>query len=376
MTRTLDDSTVASHPGRVRLSPAKLKRLEPDFYSFLSTWIFRRRRSEWLTHLEEHLFYGDSRAAMVISTASLLIAAYTDEIDCVALLRFQDHFVADYGLEVGSRLITVNLYTYLENTYEKDLTPGPGSSGNYQNFSPLIADFLTDDLDRLAERKAEISETEWRRTKSLGRSYLANRPGRARDGRPLSCSLPAEAIKSPADSETVRSALASAFTEPYNAPTPFLEVLKRIFYLVAFVLLTLGSVRGIGLNSRLGLFAVAVFGSMLVLSAVSILRVRRDIRAGAGVRKKVTFKGAYMWAGTLAVSLLLGVVGEMIIGVMTGVLPRLAIWVASFVSITAFYPFRDKHEKDLNFPLWLIYAGLMGILSVVIAQFMSWLERG
>ena len=371
MTRTLDDNTVASHPGRVRLSPAKLKRLQPEFYSFLSTWIFRRRRSEWLTHLEEHLFYGDSRAAVVISTAPLLIAAYTDEIDCVALLRFQDHFVADYGLEVGSRLIAVNLYTYMENTYEKDLTPGPGASGNYQNFSPLIADFLTDNLDRLAERKAEISETEWRRTKNLGSSYLANRRGRARDGRPLSCSLPAEEIRSLPDSETVRSALASAFTEPYNAPTPFLEVLKRIFYLVVFVLLTLWGVREIRVNPRLGWSAVAVFGSMLVLSAVSILRVRRDIRADAGVRKNVTFKSAYMWAGTLAVSFLLGVVGEMMIGVMSGVLPMLAIWLASFVSIAAFYPFRDKHEKDLNFPLWLIYAGLMGIFSVVVAQFMS-----
>ena len=38
--------------------------------------------------MAEHLEHGDSRAAIVISTdPELLIAAYTDELDCIAMLR-------------------------------------------------------------------------------------------------------------------------------------------------------------------------------------------------------------------------------------------------------------------------------------------------
>lgn len=95
----------------------------------------------------------------------------------MALLRFSDRFVSEYDLKPGSRLITVNTYEYhdgsYERSYETDLAPGPAASGNYRNFSPFIADFLTDDLDRLAKRKATIGEDEWRRTEELGETYVS-----------------------------------------------------------------------------------------------------------------------------------------------------------------------------------------------------------
>lgn len=202
MTETLDDNTAASNPGGFRLSSAKLKILQPELYGrfawfgwYLVDGKIKSRRSYWLTRIEEHLLYGDSRAAVVVGTSSLLVAAYTDEIDCVVLLRFQDRFVSEYNLERGSRLITVNTYDYDEgSSYEIDLNPGPEAGEYYQNFMPLIADFFTDDVERLNARKAGISEEEWQRAEDMGQAYLSQNYAPPRDGRPFWSFLPFEQL--------------------------------------------------------------------------------------------------------------------------------------------------------------------------------------
>ena len=200
-TKTLDDNTEASHPGNVLLSHAKLERLQPELFS-ITKWLgFLARnpsamfaaveRSYWKTHIEEHLMYGDGRAALVVSTSPLLISAYTDEIDCVALLRFESSLVSEYGLIVGSRLLTVNTYSSFEKSYEEDLTAGPGAERLYGNFSPFIAEFLTDELAETEQRKTQIQESEWLRTEKLSSEYLSRSYAKARDGRPLLSILPA-----------------------------------------------------------------------------------------------------------------------------------------------------------------------------------------
>ncbi len=193
-TKTIDQNTEASHPGLVALSHRKLRILHPELYStFL--WLQHllsyssvypiKKRSFWRTYVEEHLMYGDSRAAVVISISPLLIAAYTDEIDCIAMLRFDDSFISSFRLTEGERLLTVNTYTDFVNGYEPDLKPGPNQHGRYGNFAPYIAEFLTEDGERLQRRKAEIDEGEWRKTEELGREHLSKHGTRARDGRPL-----------------------------------------------------------------------------------------------------------------------------------------------------------------------------------------------
>lgn len=187
MTRTLDDSTQASHPGAVRLSHEKLKKLRPDLYGFryIFLWILIKivRGVPQKVYIEEALFNGDSRAAVVVSTSPLLVAAYTDELDCVAILQFPNEFATEYSLSVGSRLLTIN--TYGEGgTYSADLTIGPGNSGNWTRFHPLIADFLSNDTDRIGARKREITEDEWSRAAALGNAYLKEKPGVARTGKP------------------------------------------------------------------------------------------------------------------------------------------------------------------------------------------------
>jgi hypothetical protein len=193
-TRTLDDTTSASDPGQIRLSHTKLRVLRPDLYGIGGIWksILAFIRIGWpqRIYIEEQLQCGDSRAAVVVSTTPLLIAAYTDELDCVAVLRFPGEFVDQYRLSIGTRLLTVNCYGRSPD-YDPDLILGPKLIQRWTGFHPVIAEFLTDDFDRVQARKNEITEDEWRRTETMGTEYVKSRPGIARDGRPVYSSIPA-----------------------------------------------------------------------------------------------------------------------------------------------------------------------------------------
>lgn len=193
-TQTLNDNTAASDPGGIRLSHAKLRRFHPELYEPKGLWRWLGRRSPmqefWLTRKTEHLLHGDSRAALVVSVQPLLVAAYTDELDCIALLHFPPELVAEYGLQVWTRLLTVNLYAF-GSTPVADLENGPASYRRYSNFDPLIAEFVSDDLPRIEYRKAEIPEAEWQRTAALAHAYLGKHEPLARDGRPMRCGDPA-----------------------------------------------------------------------------------------------------------------------------------------------------------------------------------------
>ena len=193
-TRTFDDATSASDPGQVVLSHAKLRALRPDLYGIAGVWnfIFTLLRRSWphRIYIKQHLRFGDSRAAVVVSTKPLRIAAYTDELDCVAMLCFPDEYVHQYSLSIGTRLLTVNCYGDSPN-YDRDLIPGPKSVNRWTGFHPIIADFLTDDYDRVEARKKQIAEGEWRRAYLMGKEYIKLRPSVARDGRPIFSSIPA-----------------------------------------------------------------------------------------------------------------------------------------------------------------------------------------
>src|SRR5688500_4027368 len=118
----------ASDPGRLRLSASKMRILRPDLYGLRGVW--RAVQGTMGKKLEDEigcttrlLIEGDSRAAVVVSLHPLLVAAYTDEMDCIAMLRFPASFIPAYSLEVGSRLLTVNSYGYRPLT--RDLIAGP-----------------------------------------------------------------------------------------------------------------------------------------------------------------------------------------------------------------------------------------------------------
>ena len=198
-TLTLNDDTYASHPGLVLLSQSKLKRLEPDL--FPSWWWKVCNAAAWKKleyfriHIEEHLNNGDSRAAIVLKTRPLVVAAYTDELDCVALLRFPGELAVEDNLKEGSRLLTVNTYRWREQGIAPDLTFGEGDYKRYGNFAPFIAEFLSDDKEHIEQRKAQIGEDEWQRTWQMANEYVTRCGWIARDGCPSFCDKPAQKAK-------------------------------------------------------------------------------------------------------------------------------------------------------------------------------------
>ncbi|MEQ9672505.1 hypothetical protein [Coleofasciculus sp. G2-EDA-02] len=88
-------------------------------------------------------------------------------------------------------MLTVNCYRKSQD-YDQDLIPGPKLIQRWTGFHPIIADFLTDDYDRLEARKNEITEDEWQRAETMGTEYIQLRPGVARNGRPVYSSIPAQ----------------------------------------------------------------------------------------------------------------------------------------------------------------------------------------
>jgi hypothetical protein len=188
--------TAASDPGGLTVSERKLRYLRPDLYG-LQGFRHRVRVSVGLAwdereYIDQHLLGGDTRAAVVVSVDPLRVAAYSEDLDCVAILAYPDEFVEEYGLRIGSRALTVNTY-FRDNRAEPDLTPGPKSSGRWTGFHPIIAEFVSDDAPRIKKRKSEIADEEWRRAYQMGMARLEERPDLARDGRPPKSGMAAEA---------------------------------------------------------------------------------------------------------------------------------------------------------------------------------------
>jgi hypothetical protein len=185
MAKYHDEETAASDPAQVSLSVRRFRRLEPTARG-LRGWYWRwfAGGRQFEERLDEHLHLGDSRAACVVSIEPLLVAAYTDELDCVAMLCFPSWLVEEHALKLGSRLLTVNSYAYGSEVVA-DLEPGPNDLNQYVNFFPVIAEFVSDDGQRIAERKTAIASEEWQRCQSMGRDYLQRNQGQWRNGSPL-----------------------------------------------------------------------------------------------------------------------------------------------------------------------------------------------
>jgi len=190
MSRYHDDRTRASDPGNLRLDMKKLAMFQRDMNPL-------RRPLRKLAYpvglLDEHLQLGDSRAAVVVQTApSILVAAYTDELDCLVILRFPSFVKQFYQLEKGTRLLTVNTYTCGIRT-ARDLRPGLLNTHRYCNYFPIIAEFLSNDIEYIERRKEEILDDEWQRISTFMLQHLSAKKSkfRARNGSPYFSMIPA-----------------------------------------------------------------------------------------------------------------------------------------------------------------------------------------
>jgi hypothetical protein len=197
-------SGVASLPGDIPISMPKLIRLEPllappetkkgEQPAADKKQIPEPTRLRVLEVLREHMAAGSSNAAVVISVKPLLVAAYTGDLDCIAMLAFPDWLVKEYNLQVGSRLLTVNTFHTPEHRKDApDLHFGPKRLPKFTNVFPIIADFVTYDKERVAEREKEIGDEAWERCEKYGKEYREKYLDLARNGSPLYSGVPAAA---------------------------------------------------------------------------------------------------------------------------------------------------------------------------------------
>ena len=197
MSKYHNDRTFASDPVSITLSIQKLRRLQPELFGRWGLFpvfhwglqiMWPRAFREMLA---EHLQSGDSRAAIVCGIQpELLVAAYTDEQDAVLVLRFPNYLVNEYNLQLSSRLLTVNTYGRGVRMV-RDISPGQRSIGRYTNYYPIIAEFVSDDMDTIDMRKRGIREAEWKRCADFANAKLASPHHKPRDGRPLKSGNPA-----------------------------------------------------------------------------------------------------------------------------------------------------------------------------------------
>ena len=195
--RQRHEMTAATHPGRLTLNRRLLQNVEPELRGKrLRRWQEQdhkegtSRVTGTLESLARHLARGDARAAYVIKTTpDVLVAAYTDELDCIAMLRFPQTVADVYRLEIGTRLIACHFYQKTDYGVALDLVPGADASERWHNFHPLIGSFLSADDDRLRQLEREIREEEWSRTRELAADWLERfdegDAWPARDGSPL-----------------------------------------------------------------------------------------------------------------------------------------------------------------------------------------------
>ncbi len=185
----------AYRPATIPLSMLKLTQVSPYLRAFNTKLDCLRRDSHSsqydISYIRKRLLDGCAHAAVVINTKPLLVAAFSPELDSVAMLHFPDVLVVRYNLTRGSQLLSVN--TYIMNTKQthgkvkSDFILSQSRNLNYFNFRAYVADFLTDDLGRLKKRKQEIPSDEWARAEALGKAYFARNGNYARDGDPRFC---------------------------------------------------------------------------------------------------------------------------------------------------------------------------------------------
>lgn len=68
---------------------------------------------------------------------------------------------------------------------QKDVVLGPNNNRRWCGYSPIIAEFVSHDIDVLIEKKKEIDEDMWDYVYKLGLEYRERYPNACRDGRPI-----------------------------------------------------------------------------------------------------------------------------------------------------------------------------------------------
>ena len=176
-----DNNSFTASPRFISLSLSKLDKFK-DKLSPMSKILANIKYSP--NKLDNYLKNGDSQAAVVLQTYNtLIVAAYSSELDSVALLQFPVSIAKQYDLAVGDRLLTINSY-HQSKKKAIDLQQGADSTTRYNNVYPLIADFLSEDDDAIESRKRQVKDSDWEKALKMGHKKMMQKGVVPRNGSP------------------------------------------------------------------------------------------------------------------------------------------------------------------------------------------------
>ncbi len=164
MANYIDENSMASNPGAVCLSREKFKELRDKILRVnpLKKIYFNKQ----FRRIDQYLRNGDTQPAVVLSISPLIISVYSEDMDAVLFLKFPEELASKYGLSVGSRLVSSNVY--FEGTkLAKDIQTGTGYTHSFVNFTPVIPLFLSSDEGFIRSRTNLFEEDVWNRLKLL-----------------------------------------------------------------------------------------------------------------------------------------------------------------------------------------------------------------
>lgn len=171
----------ATNPGEMILS----RRKTWDFFISINTiqrTVLKNSKYKLFDEIQYWLYYGDCNPAILVSNDPIIVAAYSYDIDCVVFLLYSQYFSRKYKLEVGAKLLSVNMYG---NSPQEDIVRGEKATGPWKGYRPLIADFLSNDLDIIKSKKESINEEHWERCRVLSKEYPSIFPDTYRFGDPF-----------------------------------------------------------------------------------------------------------------------------------------------------------------------------------------------
>lgn len=153
-----------------------------------------------------------------------------------------------------------------------------------------------------------------------------------------------------------------------------LELTKRTLVLVGLAGFMLLGLMVTGSNPKTGWSGVFLFGVMTVLAAIDLIKLRdHEIIKGEGTRGNV--RASLIWLGTIVLSIFFGLLAALLSNLAIFRIPVIGMWLTTFVSTLALYPFRGEQAKEFpTLPLWAIYCALMGVVSVGISNLYRWLD--
>ena len=171
----VNTDSYAENPGRVFLSDRKFRQIRRMLQLCFSE---RRYFNAQKQRINEYMAFGDTQPAMVYSLSPFTVCSYSDEMDAVIMLRFPDKLAQQYNLCAGTRLVTVNVYSY-KNAYgiASDIFIGENYLDRYRDFTPVLALFLSHNEAELKAKTALFGEEVWSMVSDKMHDYAAAHPG-------------------------------------------------------------------------------------------------------------------------------------------------------------------------------------------------------